>query len=107
MTTLQTVITVTIIALVTMSIRLVPFILFSEKRQLPVWLTKIIEKMPPFVMFFLVLYCLRNTDFSNPVSWISALSGVVVTAVIQWLSDSSVISIICGTVIYMVLIRVI
>ena len=94
-----------VIALVTCLLRAAPFLLFSG-RPLPRIVKYLGTVLPPAIMTALVIYCLRNTDFSRTPFGIPELAACAVTAVLQILKKNMYLSIIAGTVCCMVLLRV-
>ena len=85
--------------------RAFPFILFSKHE--PPKVIRFIERyIPPMVMGCLTFYCLKNVGFTSPVSFVPELCGVTVTVLTYLWKHNPLISIFGGTIIYMVLIRV-
>ncbi|MBR0510936.1 MAG: AzlD domain-containing protein [Clostridia bacterium] len=94
-----------VIALVTWGLRAFPFLLFA-KRPLPKTIRYLGKVLPPAIMTVLVVYCLKDTDFSQtPFGVPELLSGALVV-ILQTIKKNMYLSIIAGTVCYMVLIRV-
>jgi branched-subunit amino acid transport protein AzlD len=92
--------------LVIFSERAFPFVLFSKKQ--PPRMIKFIEKyIPPMVMAALLVYCLKDMTFSSgAVNFAPYLAGVAATAILHLWKGNSLISIFGGTIIYMILIRI-
>lgn len=94
--------------------RAFPFILFSKKN--PPQIIHFIEKyIPPMVMAALLLYSLKdinfvkNSNFVNSVDYkgfVPYLVGVIFTVGLHIWKRNSLLSIFGGTIIYMILIRV-
>ena len=93
-------------AVITYALRGAVFVFFRGEKQMPGWLEKLGDVLPAAVMAVLVIYCLRSIrdDFME-----TGLPGVI-AAVLTGLSykwkHNTFFSIIVGTAIYMVLIRV-
>ena len=86
--------------------RLFPFVLFS-KRQ-PGKLTGFFERyIPPLVMTGLLIYSLRDIRFTSLSQWLPQLTAVTFTVVTYLWKKNTLISIFGGTILYMILIRVI
>lgn len=107
MTDLHTWRIVAVISLVTVALRFLPFIIFDGKRKTP----KIIEKMSrilPFaIMGMLVVYCLKDTGFGAVSEFLpQVIACVVVGALYVW-KRNTLISIVCGTVCYMMLVQLV
>ena len=96
---------IAVIALVTWGLRAAPFMLFGS-RPLPKTMRYLGKALPPAIMTVLVIYCLRNTAFDHFPFGIPELSACVLVTLLQILKKNMYLSIIAGTVCYMVLIRV-
>ena len=55
---------IAVIALVTIALRFLPFVIFSGKRQTPAYISYLGKVLPFSIMGMLVIYCLRNISFS-------------------------------------------
>ena len=95
---------IAVIALVTWGLRAAPFMLFGS-RPLPKTMRYLGKALPPAIMTVLVIYCLRNTDFDHFPFGIPELAACVLVTLLQILKKNMYLSIIAGTVCYMVLIR--
>lgn len=85
--------------------RLFPFAIFSKRK--PGKLIHIFEKyIPPFVMLALLVYSLRDIRFSSFGNWIPQLAAISFTVLTYLWKRNNLISIFGGTIIYMILIRV-
>ncbi|MCQ2592117.1 MAG: AzlD domain-containing protein [Treponema sp.] len=99
------IIAIFLISLVIFLERLFPFAVFSNRA--PGKLIHFFEKyIPPFVMLGLLIYSLRDTRFSTLVQWVPQISAIVFTMISYVWKKNTLISIFGGTIIYMVLIRV-
>ncbi len=94
-----------LIMLIVILERAFPFILFSKKE--PPAIIRFVEKyIPPMVMAALVVYCLKDLQFTEPVLVVPTVAGIAVTAVSFLWKHNSLISIFGGTIVYMVLMRI-
>lgn len=110
----QVLIAVFSIALVILLERAFPFILFSKKN--PPLVIRFIEKyIPPMVMAALVFYCLKDINFVKIIGntatidlkgFVPYIVAVGSTIALHIWKRNALISIFGGTVIYMILIRV-
>ena len=108
---------VAVAAIVTLFLRAVPFVIFSGQKEMPNALRKIADVLPTAIMSVLVIYCIK-TDISNLKELIlfpgtGEWSGIIATAIallgvvgIHLWKRHTLLSIATGTVVYMVLIRV-
>ncbi len=94
-------------AIVTALIRSLPFLIWSGERKTPEYIIWLGNVLPYAIMSMLVVYCLRNTGFSGFEEWGPAAISVVITGTAQVWRRNSILSIVIGTVSYMVLIQLI
>lgn len=91
-------------AAVTAVLRFFPFVVMGNKKT-PAYVEYLGKVLPYSVMAMLVVYCLKNIDFTQaPFALPEVISVVVVGALHVW-KRNTLLSIIAGTVCYMVLIR--
>ena len=95
-----------VIAVVTWALRAFPFLLFGN-RPLPKVIRYLGKALPPAIMTALVIYCLRDISFSQSPFGIPELAACALVVILQAVRRNMYLSIIAGTVCYMVLIRVI
>ena len=94
-----------VIAVVTWDLRAFPFLLFGN-RPLPKVIRYLGKALPPAIMTVLVIYCLRDISFSQPPFGIPELAACALVVILQAVRKNMYLSIIAGTVCYMILIRV-
>jgi branched-subunit amino acid transport protein AzlD len=94
-----------VIAVVTWALRAFPFLLFGN-RPLPKVIRYLGKALPPAIMTVLVIYCLRDISFSQSPFGIPELAACALVVILQVVRKNMYLSIIAGTVCYMVLIRV-
>lgn len=113
------VILVIVAAVITLLLRAFPFMIFGGKRELPEAVQKTAVLLPTAIMSVLVIYCLRadiyngstmimahaldSQQFINAIAAAIAAAGVIIVHLVK---RQTLLSIAAGTVIYMVLIRV-
>ena len=103
--TLYAIAAIAVVALVTWGLRAAPFLLFGG-RPLPKTMRYLSWALPPAIMTVLVIYCLRNTSFDRSPFGIPELAACTLVALLQIIKKNMYLSIIAGTVCYMILIRV-
>jgi len=93
-------------AVITFSLRGVVFVFFRGEKKMPVWLERLGDVLPSAVMAVLVIYCLRGVrdDFTG--TGIPGIIAAVLTGLLYKWKHNTFLSIILGTAVYMVLIRV-
>ena len=104
MTDRQVLISIVIISLITIALRALPFILLKG-RKTPAWIEYMGRVLPFAVIGMLVVYCLKGISFTTPAGFAPALiaTAVVVLSYVQ--KQNTLLSIISGTVIYMILVQ--
>lgn len=94
-----------ICAIVTFAERLFPFVVFRNKGVSPTiqYLGKV---LPMAVMGTLVVYCLKSTSFASVFSYMPQLFAVSVTVLLHLWKRNTLVSVLGGTVCYMVCVQV-
>ncbi len=105
MTDLHTWLTIATISLVTVAIRFLPFIIFNGKRKTPRIVQKLSKILPCAVIGMLVVYCLKDISFANTAGYLPAIIASFVVGILYVWKRNTLISIICGTVGYMMLVQ--
>ena len=98
---------VSIIALVTALLRFLPFIIFKDSTKTPKIITKLGNTLPYAVMAMLVVYCLKNVKFSSVDLFVPQMISIVVVSILYIWRRNTLLSIIAGTVCYMLLIQLV
>ena len=107
MTVSQTWLAIAVIALVTALIRFLPFLIFNEKRKTPHIIEKLGALLPAAIMAMLVVYCLKGVSFTSPSGFLPELIATAVVAISYLIKRNTLISIILGTVAYMLLVQLV
>ncbi len=95
---------VAVVALVTIALRFLPFIIFRGK-QTPKFILYLGRVLPYAIMAMLVVYCLRSTSvLSYPFGLPELIATVCVVLLHLW-RKNTLLSIGAGTVAYMLLIQ--
>ena len=94
-----------IVALTTWLTRALPFLAFRN-RELPDVVRYLGGVLPPAIMAILVVYCLRNVHMDLPPHGIPEFSAALLVILLQIWRKNMYLSIVAGTVCYMLLIRV-
>lgn len=100
------VISIAVIACVTVFTRALPFVLFGKK-DLPPAVKYLADVLPPGIMVILVCYCLRNIDIIKAPHALPELLACVAVSISWFIKKNLYVSIIIGTVCYMVLLRIV
>lgn len=107
MTDLHTWSLIAVIAFVTAAIRFLPFILFNGNRKTPPIINKLGKMLPYAIMGMLVVYCLKGISFASVSGYMPSVIACLVVAVLHIWKKNTLISIVCGTVCYMVLVQMV
>lgn len=107
MTELHSAKLVAVIALVTIALRFLPFLIFSGKRQTPPYIAYLGKVLPFAIMGMLVIYCLRNITFTSMPFGIPESVGCAIVAGVHLWKRNTLLSIISGTVCYMALVQLV
>lgn len=103
----QVVVLILVIAIGTQITRWLPFVVFPEKSTPPKFVTQLGKILPPAVIGLLVVYCLKGVQ---PLEAPYALPEVISIALIAFLHirwKNSLVSIGVGTVVYILLTRLV
>ena len=104
-TDLYLLIGIAVISAVTVALRAIPFLVFSGRKSAPDYIMKLSGKLPYAVMAMLVAYCYRNISFASAASFVpDLLCGVLVVILHLW-KRNTILSIVVGTVAYMLLVQ--
>ena len=102
---LYTLLMVLVIAVVTASLRFLPFFMFSSERPVPEFVSYLGRVLPYSIMAMLVVYCLKGISFAKAPFGLPELISVILVAVLHIWKRNTLLSIICGTICYMVCIQ--
>ncbi len=96
---------IAVMAAVTILLRFLPFFVFSK--DTPPYIAYLGKVLPPAIIGMLVIYCLREVDFTAAPYGIPELIASLVVVLMQIWRRNSVLSILTGTAVYMVMIQMI
>ncbi len=94
-----------IIAVITALIRFLPFAVFKNEGKTPEIVKKLGKLLPAAIMGMLVVYCLKDINFTSASSFFPQIISVVVVAVLYLIKKQTLLSIVGGTLCYMVLVQ--
>lgn len=101
---MRSVILVAVMALVTMALRFLPFLIF--RKNTPLYITYLGRVLPSAIIGMLVVYCLKDVNITDAPHGIPELIAVVCVVCMQAWKKNSILSILAGTAVYMVLVRI-
>ena len=105
MTDLHAGLIIAVCALVTMALRFLPFLIFGPSRKTPAFITYLGKVLPCAIMAMLVVYCLKDVSLLTAPHGLPELIAILIVAVLHIWRRSTLLSIIAGTVSYMVLVQ--
>lgn len=97
-------ISIAIIAGVTFLLRALPFVIFKDKK-VPAYIDFLGKYLPYAIMGILVIYCLKGVSFLRVPFGIPEIIAVAAVASLHIWKRNTLLSIVSGTICYMLLIR--
>ena len=94
---------VAVMSLVTILLRFLPFLIF--RKQTPAYITYLGRVLPPAIIGMLVVYCLKDITLTAHPHGLPELIAAVCVVGLQVWRRNALISILSGTVVYMLLIQ--
>lgn len=107
MNNLYAVVTIFVITLVTAALRFIPFLIFGGNKPVPKYITYLGKVLPYSIMAMLVVYCLKGISFLKAPFGLPELISVALVVILHVWKRNTLLSIICGTLCYMLLIQLI
>ena len=102
---LNSILLVAVVALVTIGLRFLPFLIFGENRTTPPIIVYLGQILPFAIIGMLVVYCLKDVTITAAPYGIPELIGCAVVALLHLWKRNTLLSIGAGTVCYMLLIQ--
>ena len=103
MTAAQQLITIGMFVLGTLVTRFLPFLLFPAGRPTPRYVQYLGKALPPAALGLLVVYCLKDVDFTGGSHGLPELISMALVTVLHVWRRNTLLSIAAGTVCYMLL----
>lgn len=95
---------IAVMAVITALLRFLPFVVFRGK-NVPDWVMRLGKSLPCALMGMLVVYCLKDVSFGSAASFLPELIATVIVAVSYIFKKNTLLSIILGTICYMLLVQ--
>ena len=96
---------IAVMAIVTMLLRFLPFILFNK--ETPPYIAYLGEVLPSALIGMLVIYCLKDVSLSDSPHGLPELIAAAIVVGLQIWKRNSLLSILAGTVAYMFLVQLV
>lgn len=101
----ETFLTIAVIALGTLLIRVLPFVLFPDNKKSPAYINYLGKVLPYPVMGLLVVYCLKNVSLVQSPHGIPEAIAIICVVLLHLWKNNTLLSIGIGTAVYMVLVQ--
>ena len=98
---------VAVVALVTIALRFLPFLIFGENRKTPPIIAYLGQVLPYAIMGMLVVYCLKDVTLTAAPFGIPELLGCAIVVLLHLWKRNTLLSIGAGTVCYMLLVQLV
>lgn len=107
MNNMHSILLIAVISVVTMVLRFLPLWIFGNGKETPAVIQYLGKVLPYAIMGMLVIFCLKGVSFTNaPFGLPELIASVVVVGLHVWKRNTPV-SIVGGTVVYMVLVQMV
>ena len=105
MDNLHDILLIAVVALVTIGLRFLPFLIFRENRTTPPIIAYLGQILPFAIMGMLVVYCLKDMVITAAPFGIPELIGCAIVALLHLWKRNTLLSIGAGTLCYMLLVQ--
>ncbi|HML66993.1 MAG TPA: branched-chain amino acid transporter permease [Clostridia bacterium] len=105
LTPVQIILTILAVALGAIATRLTPFVLFPDGKRPPEVVTYLGNVLPPVMMGLLVVYCLKSVPILSYPHGLPELISIAFIVVLHLWRKNVLLSIGCGTALYMFLVQ--
>ncbi len=102
---MRTFLLIAVMAIVTILLRFLPFLVF--RKQVPPYITYLGKVLPAAIIGMLVVYCFKDTALTAHPFGIPELIAAACVVGLQVWKRNSLISILTGTVVYMLLVQLV
>ena len=96
---------IAVMALITALLRFLPFLIFTGKASTPPLVEKLGRLLPSAVIAMLVVYCMKDVNFSATAGYLPAIIASLLVGVLHIWKRNTLLSVISGTVCYMLLVQ--
>lgn len=107
LTTMEALLTITVITLGTFGTRVVPFLLFPGNKKIPAFVEYLGRVLPYSIIGMLVVYCLKNISIINSPFGIPELLGILFVLIVHKWKHNTLLSVGGGTLFYMLLVQLV
>lgn len=107
MDNLHAIASIAVMAIITAALRSLPFLIFGGKRKTPKVITYLGTVLPYAVMGMLVVYCMKDQIFASVTDCVPLIIASSIVVFLYIWRRNTLLSIIAGTVSYMLLVQLI
>ena len=107
MTDTQIFLTIAVVVLGTVLTRFLPYLCFPQGKKTPRYVTYLGKVLAPAIFGLLVVYCLRNVNFTGGSYGIPELLSIAVVVLTFLWKRQMLLSMASGTALYMILVQTI
>ncbi len=93
-----------VVAICTLMTRALPFLIFGGKKDVPSTIQYLGKVLPSAIMIILVVYCLKNIDFTMSTGGIPEFLAIAVVVILHLWKKNPLLSIGVGTIFYMLMV---
>lgn len=105
--TLHSILLIAVMAIITYALRAFPFLIFGGKRKTPEFVLYLGRVLPYAIIGMLVIYCLKNVSLVAAPHGIPEFIACALVAVLHIWKRNTLLSIVGGTVCYMLLVQLV
>ncbi len=107
MNNMHAILLIAVISAVTMLLRFLPFWIFGNNRETPKFINYLGKVLPYAIMGMLVVFCLKGVSLLASPHGLPELISCAVVVVLHIWKRNTPLSIVCGTVCYMLLVQLV
>ena len=103
----QSILIIAVTALCTILTRVIPFLIFGRKKELPKIVTYLGKVLPSAIIAILVIYCIKGINFTSFPFGLAEIISIAAVIVLHLWKSNTLISIGGGTILYIILVNVV
>lgn len=107
MTLGESIITIIMVIIATVITRFLPFIIFPDNKTPPRYIQYLGKVLPSAIMGLLIVYCLKDINILSGSHGLPEFISILCITVFYMWKKNTVLSILLGTIIYMVLVQLV
>lgn len=105
MTAAEAFITIMVIAAGTLATRFFAFFLFPAGKPTPAYISYLGKVLPCATIALLIVYCVKHVKPLEAPHGLPELLSITLVALVQYFSRNTLLSIVSGTIVYMILVQ--